>query len=72
MSIYENVWILISLVIIVLILSTDPKSSTNSIGNNNITLMFSSISESQKFIRNFSWILIVAFYFLTVLLSYLN
>nr|YP_009550158.1 Ycf47 [Tisochrysis lutea]YP_009873549.1 hypothetical chloroplast RF47 [Isochrysis galbana]AUM82466.1 Ycf47 [Tisochrysis lutea]QKW88432.1 hypothetical chloroplast RF47 [Isochrysis galbana] len=72
MSIYENIWIVTSLLIIIIILSTDPKSSTSNIGDNTISFMFSSITESQKFLRNFSWFLIVTFYFLTVLINYFN
>lgn len=72
MNICENIWLLNSLLIIILVLSTDPKSSTSGIGDTSISFMFSSISESQKFVRNFSWFLVVTFYSLTILINYPN
>jgi protein translocase SecG subunit len=72
MSIYENIWVLVSVLLIVIILSTDPKSSTGNTGNNNIAQMFSSTTESRKFARTFSWLLIIAFYILTLITNYLN
>jgi protein translocase SecG subunit len=71
MSIYENIWVLVSVLLIVIILSTDPKSSTGNTGNN-IAQMFSSTTESRKFARTFSWLLIIAFYILTFITNYLN
>jgi protein translocase SecG subunit len=64
MAILNNLWIITSLLIIGIILATDPKSSTR--GSNNLTMLFSSVSESQQFVRNLTWALISTFYILTL------
>ena len=71
MSIIENIWILTTLVIIVFVLSTDPKTpSSGGSENNQLSMLFSSVSEGQKSIRTFIWILITCFYVLSLLTSY--
>lgn len=64
MDILTNLWIGISILIVVIILATDPKSSTR--GSNNLTMLFSSVTESQQFVRNLTWTLISIFYILTL------
>jgi protein translocase SecG subunit len=69
MTIIENLWIIITIVIILLILSTDPKtSSTGAI--NKQSSMLSSVSARQSTIRKILGILIGCFYVLSLLLSY--
>lgn len=46
MSIYENIWIVISLLIIIIIFLMDLKSLISNIGDNIILFMFFSIIES--------------------------
>ena len=69
MRIVESLWILIGSLIIFLILLTDPKSAARGLGNNELTVFFSSVTEGQAFIRNFTWSLIAAF---TILTLYIN
>lgn len=64
MEILTNLWIVISILIVSIILATDPKSATR--GSNNLTMLFSSVTESQQFVRNLTWALISIFYILTL------
>ncbi len=70
MILLEKVWLLISILIIVIILSTDPKNSTTSGLGNQLSTVFASASDGQKFIKQLNWILITAFFLITVGLSY--
>jgi protein translocase SecG subunit len=70
MTLIEKFWILISISIIFIILSNDPKSSMSSINGNPLLTIFSSASEGQEFIHQFNWMLITVFFMLTVSLSY--
>ena len=67
MTIIENLWILLTIIIIFFILSTDPKTSSSQTNQANI---ISSVSEGQKSIRTFIWILVGCFYILSLLISY--
>ena len=67
MTIIENFWIALTIVIILFVLSTDPKTSGS--GNNQASII-SSVSERQKSIRTILWILISCFYVLSLLISY--
>ena len=69
MRVVESLWILIGSSIIFLILLTDPKSAARGLGNNELTVFFSSVTEGQAFIRNFTWSLIAVF---TILTLYIN
>ena len=69
MNITQNLWIFISLLIIFLILVTDPKSSSRGFGSNELSMLFSSVTEGQKFIRNLTWGLIVSFIILTLVIN---
>ena len=67
MNIWENLWVVTSIAIIVIILATDPKSSTR--GGNEVAVLFSSASDSQKFIKNLTWAFITIFYILTLVIA---
>jgi protein translocase SecG subunit len=71
MSILEKVWILVSISIIFIILSTDPKTSISGSWGNQLSTVFASASDGQKFIKQLNWILITVFFLITVILSYL-
>lgn len=68
MNIWENLWIVTSIAIIVLILATDPKSSIR--GGNELAVLFSSASDNQKFIKNLTWTFIAVFYVLTLAIAF--
>ena len=72
MSILESAWFVVALLIIVIILSTDPKTNSGVSQSNQMTMFFSSISDSQLFLRRFTWLMIFVFIFLSILLSYFN
>ena len=72
MSILESAWFVVALLIIVIILSTDPKTNSGVSQSNQMTMFFSSISDSQIFLRRFTWLMIFVFLFLSILLSYFN
>ena len=61
MGIEEKIWAILGCLIIFIILITDPKSSTNNVGNGKLTVMFSSITEGQRFLRKLTWLLITIF-----------
>ena len=69
MNIIEKIWAALGLAIIFLILIKDPKSSTNSTGNNKITAMFTSVTEEQKFVQRTTWIFIAIFFLLTIYIN---
>jgi protein translocase SecG subunit len=71
MSVLEKVWILVSISIIFIILSTDPKTSISGAWGNQLSTVFASASDGQKFIKQLNWILITVFFLITVILSYL-
>jgi protein translocase SecG subunit len=70
MTLLEKVWILVSISIIFIILSTDPKNSISGAWGNQLSTLFASTSDGQKFIKQFNWVLITAFFLITVSLSY--
>jgi protein translocase SecG subunit len=70
MTLLEKIWLLTSISIIGIILSTDPKSSTTSAWGNQLSTVFASASDGQKFIKQLNWFLIVTFFLLTLSLSY--
>ena len=72
MSLLESSWFLISILIIAIVLILDPKSSITGSSTNTVLGLFSSASSGQKFIYNFSAILILLFFVLTTLLSLNN
>lgn len=67
MGIAEKIWVILGLSIIFLILITDPKSSTSTISDSGkLNMMFSSITEGQKFLRKLTWLTITLFSLLTI------
>ena len=72
MNAIEIFWFFTVIIIIITILSTDPKSSISGAQNNQLTMLFSNVSDGQNFIRKFTWLAVIAFFILTVLLSYFN
>ena len=72
MSLLESSWFLISFLIIAIVLLVDPKSSLAGSNKNAVLGLFSSVSSGQKFIYNFSAVLILLFFVLTTILSLSN
>ena len=66
MSLLEIIWVALVIVIIAIVLITDPKTSNIGINNNIITNNL----DSQRFFRKLSWILIGTFYVLTIFVNY--
>ena len=70
MTLIEQIWIILSIALIGIILIT---TQTNSVSNsNNLSLVFSNASEGQKNFRKFTWFLVISFFILTLLISYLG
>ena len=70
MTILEKVWILVTISIISIILLTDPKASISGAWGNQLSTVFASASDGQKFIKQLNWALIITFFLLTLSLSY--
>ena len=70
MNFVESSWFIISSLIILIVLSVDPKSSSTGTSPGAVMGLFSSPSSGQKFIYNFSAVLITLFYIVTVVLSF--
>lgn len=71
MNLLEKIWLIIALIIIIIILFTDPKGSESSYGNSALLGVFSSVSKGEKFINRLNWGLIISFFIITTLISYL-
>jgi protein translocase SecG subunit len=69
MSLLESSWFLISTLIIVIVMLVDPKSSLAGSSANSVLGLFSSPTSGQQFIYNFSAVLILLFFVLTIALS---
>jgi protein translocase SecG subunit len=69
MGLLESSWFLVSTLIIVIVLLVDPKSSLAGSNTNAVLGLFSSPSSGQQFIYNFSAVLILLFFTLTIALS---
>jgi protein translocase SecG subunit len=72
MTLLESSWFLVAFLIIAIVLLIDPKSSMSGSGSNPSLGGFSSPSSEQKFIYQFSAVLITTFFILTTALSKLN
>jgi protein translocase SecG subunit len=70
MGILESIWFITIVLLVGIILSTDPKSANNGSGGNQLSLIFTSTSDGQKALRSFTWVLVSIFLTLSVLLSY--
>jgi len=67
MNLLESSWFLIAFLLIAIVLLVDPKSSISGSTNSSVLGAFSSPSSGQKFIYQFSGVLITVFFILTVL-----
>jgi protein translocase SecG subunit len=72
MTLIEKIWLLVSILIIIIILLNDPKSSINGMSGDQLSTLFASASDRQKFIKQLNWILIATFFTITLGLSYMN
>ena len=72
MNFFEIFWVVNALILIIIVLLIDPKSSMSGASSNPMVSIFSSPSGGQNFIYRASALLIVLFYGLTILLSYNN
>jgi protein translocase SecG subunit len=70
MNILESIWIVITVLIITVILVTDPKSTNTGSSNNQLSLIFTSTSDGQKLLRKITWFMISIFYISSLLISY--
>jgi protein translocase SecG subunit len=71
MILLEKIWVLVGLLILFIILSTDPKSSSSSANNSRISALFASASDKQTLLNQLNWTLIIIFFILTLSLSVL-
>jgi len=67
MNLLESTWCIVAIALIAIVLLIDPKSSTTGSNNSPVLGVFSSPSSGQRFIYQFSAVLIAAFFILTVL-----
>ena len=67
MNLLESTWFIVAVLLIAIVLLIDPKSSITGSNNTPILGAFSSPSSGQRFIYQFSAILIALFFVLTVL-----
>jgi len=72
MGLVGTIWFIIAILIIFLILATDPKSASSNIGGENLTSLFNNQTEGRNFIRNLTWFLIAGFYLCTIVMNYIN
>ena len=70
MNILESIWFITIILLVGIILSTDPKSASNGSGDGQLSLIFTSTSDGQKALRSFTWVLVSIFLTLSILLSY--
>jgi protein translocase SecG subunit len=71
MILLEKIWFLLGVLILFIILSTDPKSSINSANKSQISALFASTNDKQTLLNQINWILIIIFFILTLSLSVL-
>ena len=62
MGLLEIIWVILVVLIFTIILITDPKNSNIGINNNVLTNNL----DSQRFVRNLTWVMVISFYFLTI------
>jgi len=65
----ESIWLLEAIVLIMVILLQDPKSASSGVSNNQLSMLFNSAPKSQKFLRTFTWLLIFAFFIITIVIN---
>jgi protein translocase SecG subunit len=71
MILLEKIWVLVGILILFIILSTDPKSSSSSANKSQISALFASASDKQTLLNQLNWTLIIIFFILTLSLSVL-
>ena len=65
----ENIWLLAAVILVLVILSQDPKSATSGVSNNQLSMLFSSAPKSQEFLRTFTWVLVFTFFIVTIVIN---
>ena len=70
MVLLEKIWSLVGFVLIFLILIMDPKNSASNLGSGEMSMLFNSASESQEFLKRFTWTLLATFFMLTISINY--
>jgi protein translocase SecG subunit len=70
MNILESIWVVVTVLIISVILLTDPKNTNTGSSNNQLSLIFTSTSDGQKLLRKITWFMISIFYISSLLISY--
>jgi protein translocase SecG subunit len=71
MILLEKIWVLVGILIIFIILSTDPKSSGSTTNSPKISALFASASDKKTLLNQLNWTLIILFFTLTLSLSVL-
>jgi protein translocase SecG subunit len=71
MVLLEKIWVLVGVLILFIILSTDPKSSSSSADKLQISALFASANDKQTLLNKLNWTLIIIFFILTLSLSVL-
>ena len=65
----ENIWLMATIVLIMVILLQDPKSASSGVSNNQLSMLFNSAPKSQKLLRTFTWLLVFAFFIITIIIN---
>jgi protein translocase SecG subunit len=71
MILLEKIWVLVGVLILFIILSTDPKSPGSSASGSQISALFASASDKKTLLNQLNWTLITIFFILTLSLSIL-
>jgi protein translocase SecG subunit len=71
MILLEKIWVLVGILILFIILSTDPKSTGSSANKSQISALFAGASDKQTLLNQLNWTLIIIFFILTLSLSVL-
>jgi protein translocase SecG subunit len=71
MVLLEKIWVLVGVLILFIILSTDPKSSSGGSNKSQISALFASANDKQTLLNQLNWTLILIFFILTLGLSVL-
>jgi len=69
MTFLDSLWFVVASLIILLILSMDPKSATGGISMNEVPTLFTSATDGQKFLQRVTWALILTFVVLTFVIQ---
>jgi protein translocase SecG subunit len=69
MDLVASSWSVVSIMIILIILATDPKSSASGNRSEDFVSFFENRTRNQQFIRRLTWSLIGGFYLLTIVMN---